>query len=164
MLFVGIDNGVTNNGIGVINDKGQASLYKLPVKKELSYTKDAKHISRIDYPGLCLLFGDIVADYSDPDVKVGLERPMVNSTRFNATLSAIRALEATLIALEQAQFAYEYVDSKEWQKVLLPKGLKGSEELKNASLDVGKRMFPNLTVKKDADGLLIAEFLRRKYK
>jgi hypothetical protein len=87
---------------------------------------------------------------------------MVNSTRFNATLSAIRALEATLIALEQAQWPYEYIDSKEWQKELLPKGLKGSDELKNASLDIGKRLFPELNIKKDADGLLIAEYLRRK--
>jgi hypothetical protein len=27
---------------------------------------------------------------------------------------------------------------------------------------VGKRLFPNLNIKKDADGLLIAEYLRRK--
>lgn len=162
MLYVGIDNGVTNNGIGVINDKGEAQLYKLPIKKELSYTKEAKHISRIDYPLLLDLFGDIVADFNDHQVKVGLERPMVNSTRFNASLSAIRALEATLIALEESQWAYEYIDSKEWQKVLLPKGLKGSDELKAASLNIGKRLFPSLAIKKDADGLLIAEYLRRK--
>lgn len=161
-IYVGIDNGVTNNGIGVISSTGKSALYKLPVKKEISYTKEAKHISRIDYPGLCSLFGDIVADFDDHEVRVGLERPMVNSTRFNATLSAIRALEATLIALEQSRWAYEYIDSKEWQKVLLPRGLKGSDELKKASLDVGKRMFPALDIKKDADGLLIAEYLRRK--
>jgi hypothetical protein len=78
-------------------------------------------------------------------------------------LSAVRALEATLIAVEQHQFRYEYIDSKEWQKELLPKNIKGSDELKSASLDVGKRMFPELNIKKDADGLLIAEYLRRKY-
>jgi hypothetical protein len=163
MLFIGFDNGVTNNGIGVVSSTGRAELYKLPIKKELSYTKEAKHISRIDYPALRLLFGAIEADFGEPDIKVGLERPMVNSTRFNATLSAIRALEATLIALEEAQLAYEYIDSKEWQKVLLPKGLKGSAELKTASLDIGKRLFPQLNMKKDADGILIAEYLRRKY-
>jgi len=65
--------------------------------------------------------------------------------------------------LEDAQWPYEYIDSKEWQKVLLPKGIKGSDELKKASLDIGKRMFPTLKIKKDADGLLIAEYLRRKY-
>ena len=163
MLFIGIDNGVTNNGIGVLNERGEARLYPLPIKKELSYTKEAKHISRIDFDLLRVLFGEIVGDFNEYDVKVGLERPMVNSTRFNASMSAIRALEATLIALEDSQWPYEYIDSKEWQKVLLPKGLKGSDELKKASLDIGKRMFPTLNIKKDADGLLIAEYLRRKY-
>lgn len=162
MLFIGFDNGVTNNGIGVINSAGEAKLYSLPIKKELSYTKEAKHISRIDFNLLCMLFGEIIADFHEPDAKVGLERPMVNSTRFNASLSAVRALEATLIALERAQLAYEYIDSKEWQKVLLPKGLKGSDELKKASLDIGRRLFPKLDIKKDADGLLIAEYLRRR--
>jgi hypothetical protein len=162
MLFIGIDNGVTNNGIGAINDKGEARLYKLPIKKELSYTKEAKHISRIDFPELMSLFGDMLADFTEHQVKVGLERPMVNSTRFNASLSAIRALEATLIALEESQLPYEYIDSKEWQKHLLPKGLKGSDELKKASLDIGRRLFPSLEIKKDADGILIAEYLRRK--
>ena len=162
MLYIGFDNGVTNNGIGVVNSEGEARLYALPVKRELSYTKEAKHITRIDYSGLCSVLGDIVADFSEHRVKVGVERPMVNSTRFNASLSAIRALEATLIALEETQWAYEYIDSKEWQKHLLPSGIKGSDELKKASLTVGKRLFPELDIKKDADGLLIAEFLRRK--
>jgi hypothetical protein len=162
MVFIGFDNGVTNNGVGVINSIGEARLYALPIKKELSYTKEAKHISRIDYPGLVSLMNLIMKDFNSEDVRVGLERPMVNSTRFNASLSAVRALEATLIAVEEKRWAYEYIDSKEWQKVLLPKGLKGSDELKNASLDVGRRMFPKLNIKKDADGLLIAEYLRRK--
>jgi hypothetical protein len=46
---------------------------------------------------------------------------------------------------------------------LLPKGIKGSDELKKASLDVGVRLFPKLPLKKDADGILIAEYMRRKY-
>lgn len=165
MLYIGFDNGVTNNGIGVIDQSGKAKLYPLPVKRELSYTKEAKHITRVDVEGL-KLFADRVLDTDFPEhtgeIHVGLERPMVNSTRFNASLSAIRALEATLIFLEEHGWSYEYIDSKEWQKVLLPKGIKGSDELKKASLDIGKRLFPTLSIKKDADGLLIAEFLRRK--
>ena len=34
-----------------------------------------------------------------------------------------------------------YIDSKEWQKELLPSGCKG-EELKTASRDIGCRLFP----------------------
>jgi hypothetical protein len=162
MLYIGFDNGVTSNGIGVVSSSWQATLYKLPIKRELSYTKEAKHISRIDFKEMLHLFGVMLGNTLVTDVKVGLERPMVNSTRFNASLSAIRALEATLIALEVGKFAYEYIDSKEWQKVLLPKGIKGSDELKKASLDIGRRLFPHLDIKKDADGLLIAEYMRRR--
>ena len=164
MTYIGFDNGVTSEGIGVVTHDQEASLYKLPVKKELSYTKEAKYISRIDYPSLLDLFVRLRAEAIDRGgvVHVGLERPMVNSTRFNASLSAVRCLEATLIAIEEVGFSYQYIDSKEWQKELLPKGIKGSAELKKASLDVGKRLFPTLNIKKDADGLLIAEYLRRK--
>ena len=98
-------------------------------------------------------------------VKVFLERPMVNPGRFQATASALRAMEATLIVLEMFKLPLQYVDSKQWQKALLPSGIKGPAELKKASMDIGCRMFPHLSeiIKKqgDADGLLIAEWARR---
>ena len=163
MVYIGFDNGVTSNGIGMVTSNQDSLLYKLPIKKELSYTKEAKFIHRIDYKELVKLLNGIRMDFDgDEHFHVGLERPMVNSARFNASLSAIRALEATLIALEEVQMPYTYIDSKEWQKVLLPRNIKGSDELKKASLDVGKRLFPLANIKKDADGLLIAEYLRRK--
>lgn len=79
-------------------------------------------------------------------------------------MSAIRALEATLTVLEFLKIPYAFCDSKEWQRELLPKGLR-KEELKTASLQVGKRLFPSVNFDgfKDADGLLIAEYCRRKY-
>ena len=162
MIFIGFDNGTSSNGIGVITTDRRATLLKLPVRKQLSYTKEAKGITRVDYPKLLELLKTIQAENRGEKLLAGLERPMVNSTRFNASLSAIRCLESTLIALEACQISYEYIDSKEWQKVLLPKGIKGSDELKKASFDIGTRMFPDLAIKKDADGLLIAEYLRRR--
>jgi hypothetical protein len=56
-----------------------------------------------------------------------------------------------------------YVDSKDWQKEMLPKGTQG-EELKKASLDISNRLFPMYADFKhpDRDGLLIAEYARRK--
>jgi len=161
MIYIGLDNGITNNGIGVVRSDGTASLHKLPVKNELSYTKEAKHINRIDYPAFRQLLIDIRGATDEP-LLVGLERPMVNPLRFAATMSAIRALEATLIALEDLGIPYLYIDSKEWQKTMLPAGLKGVDALKAASLTVGKRLFPTLPLKKDADGILMAEHLRRK--
>ena len=163
-VYIGFDNGVTNNGIGVVTEDSRAELISLPTRRELSYTKEAKHITRIDFSALCEIFEKLRAKYLGDNFIVGLERPMINSTRFNASLSAVRALEATLIALEQHSLRYEYIDSKEWQKTLLPKNIKGSDDLKAASLDIGKRMFPHLNIKKDADGLLIAEYMRRQYR
>jgi len=156
--FIGWDNGVSGS-IGIINNDVQ--LFKTPIKNELSYTKVKQNISRIDFPKLMKLLEPFA---SDPQVKVWLERPLVNPTRFRATLSAIRALEATLIVLEELRISYEYVDSKIWQKALLPIGLKGSDVLKKASLDIGKRLFPSIDFKgyTDSDALLIAEFHRRK--
>ena len=53
-------------------------------------------------------------------VMASIERPMVNPKRFEATVSALRALEATLIVLESLNIGKEYCDSKGWQKALLP--------------------------------------------
>jgi len=161
MVYIGIDNGTSSNGIGVVTDKGKSHLFKTPVKKELSYTKVAKKISRIDFPKLVEIFEEIKEIAEEDEILVGLERPMINPGRFFASMSAMRALEATLIVLEANEFSYVYLDSKEWQHVLLPKGLE-KEALKQGSLDIGRRLFPKLTFKGDADGILIAEYLRRK--
>jgi len=96
---------------------------------------------------------------------------MVNPKRWVATQSALRAIEATLVIIESLRLPHQYIDSKEWQKELLPRKLKkkkGSKEtdkkdLKLASISVGKRLFPGSERKADdCDGILIAEHGRRK--
>lgn len=156
MNYLGIDNGVSGS-IGIILLDGGYKYYKTPVKKELSYTKTKQWINRIDYDKL----------YKDLSVlKVDLaiiERPMVNPGRFKATMSAMRSLEATQIILEQLKIPYRWIDSKEWQKAILPAGLE-KEELKEASWQIGKRLFPNNINWEDfddGDGILIAEYARR---
>ena len=69
-----------------------------------------------------------------------------------------------MIVIEQLRLPYRYIDSKEWQKELLPSGL-AKLELKIASLQIGQRLFPNVNFKgfPDADGLLIAEWARRNH-
>lgn len=163
MIYIGIDNGVTGS-IGIVTDEW-SEFHHIPVRNQLNYTKTKKFINRINHFELQRILNglDHPPEEFYHDVRmVGIERPMVNPGRFTATQSAMRSLESVLIAVEYLEFPYMYLDSKEWQKALLPSGLK-KDELKKASLDVGKRLFPQHAnkFKKDADGLLIAEYLRR---
>lgn len=157
-VYIGIDNGVTGT-IGVVQEGEQSLIYHTPVKKEQNYTKRKDNITRVDANG----FADILKRFDPSNAIVIMERPMVNPTRFKATTSALRCFEAELTLIEHLGFPYCYVDSKDWQKVLLPKGIKGADEQKRASKDIGKRLFPHLAEFKhtDYDGLLIAEYARR---
>lgn len=157
--YIGIDNGVSGT-IGVI-EPNYVTFIQTPVKSEQNYTKTKGNVTRID--------GVVLMEYLNglSSCMVLIERPMVNPKRFKATTSALRALEATLVVLEALQLPYQYIDSKEWQRELLPKGVKGSDELKKASKDIGIRLFPKhkelIEKHGDADGLLIAEYCKRKF-
>jgi hypothetical protein len=155
--YIGVDNGVSGS-IGIIPANGvNPRFYLTPTFSSQNYTKAKGNITRIDAVKLQAILQGI------PNPFAVLERPMVNPGRFKATTSALRALEATLIVFEMCDIPYLYLDSKEWQKVLLPKGIKSSEELKKASLDIANRLFPQFSklYKGDGDGILMAEFARR---
>ena len=156
--WVGIDNGVSGS-VGVLDDSGKlVEFFPTPIFRDLNYTKAKAWVNRVETKVLSAY----LQIYRD-DCKVLLERPLVNPGRFKATVSALRALEATLIVLEGNKMPYQFIDSREWQKELLPSGLEGPE-LKAASTQVCKRLFPSVEIKHDGDGdsLLIAEHLRRK--
>jgi len=157
MIYIGIDNGVTGT-IGIIYEDGKSAFIETPVFKERSYTKDEQFIHRIDYKNII----DNI-----PKGLVLIERPMVNPRAFKSTSSALRALEATLISLEIVGCEYKYIDSKEWQKEFFSSSVIGHDKMKEASMKVGIDLFPNHTSKiqkhGDADGLLIAEYARRKH-
>jgi hypothetical protein len=158
-IYIGIDNGVTGT-VGIVGDDVFPEIHHTPVKKEQNYTKKKDNITRVDAKA----FASILNRFHPADVMVVMERPMVNPTRFKATTSALRCFEAELTLIEHFGCSYCYVDSKDWQKMLLPKGIKGADEQKKASKDIGKRLFPALSDFKhpDFDGLLIAEYARRK--
>jgi hypothetical protein len=158
-ISIGIDNGVSGS-IGIIS-KDWSKYIETPMFSQQNYTKKKANITRVDWSALY----DLLSPYGGLNVFVLLERPMVNPMRFNASTSALRSLESTLVIIERLKFAHAYLDSKNWQKVLLPEGIKGSDELKKASFDIGVRTFPQHAdmIKKhgDADGMLIAEYCRR---
>jgi hypothetical protein len=92
---------------------------------------------------------------------------MVNPRAFVASMSALRALEATIICLEMRDIPYVYIDSKEWQRFFFASSLIGHGDMKEASRTIGVAMFGNhataINKHKDADGLLIAEYAKRNY-
>lgn len=159
-IYVGIDNGVSGT-IGFLPYNGMNALVlKTPIKNCLNYQKEVRYINRIDVKALEAL----LTQYSN--LTVFMERPLVNPSMFQATLSAVRAFEATLTVMDRLELPVHYVDSREWQSEILPSGIKGPDNLKYASMEVGVQLFPYLKEyiykHKDADGLLIAEWARRR--
>lgn len=171
--YIGIDNGVTGS-IAIINpNKGLEighpaicliGMRKTPVVLQQNYTKTKKNINRLNIKEMKQILDDWILAGDEVNSLAIIERPMVNPGRFQATLSAMRCMEATLCALESRSIPYMFVDSKQWQKCLLPAGCE-KEELKHASHDIGIRLFPSLKeiIDKhgDADSILIAEWARR---
>ena len=158
LIYIGIDNGVTGS-IAMLEENGQVfNYFETPVVKALNYTKKVSWFNRVD-------FFRLFREMPRGDAKCLIERPMVNPTRFKATISAIRALEVTETVLGQAAIPYEFIDSKEWQRAMLPSGV-SKEMLKVASDQVARRLFPKVQIKKQGlgDSLLIAEYARRKDK
>lgn len=96
---------------------GTLSFMKTPSKVELDYTQDIKYINRIDKNLLKKWFEDNIfaANNENRFIIVVLERPMKNPTRFEQSISACRAFEATLIVLEELNLKYIVIDSKQWQ-------------------------------------------------
>lgn len=145
-MICGIDNGVTGS-IG-FTDGHRGFIFKTPVFKDRYYTKKEKFATRVHTEKLKQLME------SFKPTEVIIERPMVNPSRFEASISAIRAMEATQICLEQLSIPYRFIDSKEWQKYL-PKG-----DTKEQSLLKAQELYPDIDFKKfkDGDGLLIAHY------
>ena len=161
-ILVGIDNG--SSGSIAILSPGQPPFWApTPVKRHRNYQKVEKHLNRVNTDILFDMLHDrvFVPVQSGSTALVLLERPYCNPAGFNASLLAARALEATLVIVNLLGLEFRFVDSKEWQSIMLPKGLIGRDELKKASAEVGKKLFPTTKFKKDADSLLMAEWARR---
>jgi hypothetical protein len=156
LKICGIDNGVSGSVVMLL-DEGNVIYFPTPVKKELSYTKKKQFVNRLDVENLMCKFQILVAG----DSRVYIERPMVNPVRWKASMSAMRCLEATQVVLDILGIRYEFIDSRKWQRMLLPVGLH-KEELKQASLLMAQRLFPLYTENvKDGDAFMIAEYGRR---
>ena len=155
-FYIGIDNGVSG-GISIIDKNHNLVLCKkMPIERKLYFTKKKKFFNYIAFNELI----DILCQHTRSFAYI--ERPMINPKMFNASLSAFVAYDRVTLALERVGIGFDTIDSKLWQKCFLPPKLKG-KELKEASIQVAKRLYPNADIKTDgqADSLLIAEFLKR---
>lgn len=166
-LWIGIDNGASGT-LALLSDFAQPIFMKMPVVKMQDYCKQKKQVSRLDHEelkriiiGYCCYGPD-----EETQVIVGIERPMVNPKMWKASESAMRFTEATWIVMEQMKIPVVFLASTDWQRGILPKGTKGKEDLKKASLDIGNRLYPQFRDFKhpDRDGLLIAHYMKQNYK
>ena len=159
--YIGIDNGVSGT-IAILNSSG-AVFEPTPVIDVFDYASSkGNKIHRIDYNKLFELLDS--CETTKTDCKVFMERPLKNPKLFTASISAVRAFEITLLAVQNLGFAFEVIDSRKWQKYFFP-AVSGKDNLKKASMQKGIELFPAvknfITQHKDADGLLIAEWARR---
>lgn len=156
MKIIAIDNG-TSGSIAILDDTKKLLFHSaVPTVETINYTKTLQKIKRIDVRKL----DEIIKEYK-PDFAI-LERPMVNPTRFKTSLLAVRAFEATINVLELNHIPYEIIDSKEWQRVILPQGTT-KKDLKFVADEKAKQFFGLQEIKKGfGDSLLMAKYYLEK--
>jgi hypothetical protein len=162
-FFIGFDNGVTGS-FAVLDHRKICLFAKTPTRKCRDYQKQEAYLRRLDLVALYKLLHPLLVKNEGKTFVAAVERPLVNPRRFTATKSGLRFLEALLIFFETLDIPVLSVDSKEWQRTMLAPETTG-EDLKSASLAFGKANLPpdfNWRGFTDADGLLIADWLRRK--
>lgn len=153
--YIGIDNGPT----GSVYYDGVFKPARFYTKETLNYQKVAKRIVRIDVDKAKRILDGFTSE-GDSHIAV-MERPLVNPGRFDQSLSSVRAHEAWLIALEDYDIRIAVVDSKAWQKYWFD-GIKGSKQLKAASMEMGIDLLPEyrqaISKHNDADSYFIKEW------
>lgn len=132
----------------------------LPVTDVQDFYRCKSIISRVRSMDLLGLLAPLPVEYATRAI---IERP-ASSMPFSRHVGTVRRLEAVLVVLELLTIPYEFVDAKEWQRTVLPSGLKAGAPTRRASMDIGKRLFPqhSETINSigHADALLLAEFYR----
>ncbi len=159
---IAIDNGTTGT-IAILGP--DTPFFDVVPTKEHLMGRAGKIIKRIDTADLlATIFNRLPADSSQ--ISAYVERPFTGSAMMiNTTVLSARAHEAVLIVLERLAVGTATVDSKEWQAAMLGK-VKGSAELKKASMLRGMAMYPQFAAQikahGDADALLMAHYYHNK--
>lgn len=152
-IFVGIDNGTTGS-IGFVG--GDLPFLVLSKQYTRPSTLKSGKGNEINPRALFEIFQPIANRIG----MVAIERPFTAVGMGNAPVLGRGAFEATRTVLELLEIPFMVVDSKQWQKLFLPAGIKGSKELKEASKALGTQQWPicseEIKRQGDADGLFLA--------
>lgn len=175
-LVIGLDNGATGTICAIIPEHKYLNFIQTPSKVSLDYPKEVTYINRVDIEKL--------AEFIKKNIKVAkkfykqqiksiviMQRPMVNPQRFKQSGNALRALEATIITLQNLNINYIIIDSKKWQHYFFGKNTmildlkaqsmkKGLQILDNYNINKASKEAISDVIKKhgDADGMLICQF------
>lgn len=157
-IYFGQDNGITST-YAILGESFEPVFSKTPTIVCQDYTKAKKNITRLDVVTYYSILSTLKESY---DIQMVLERPMVNPSMFKASESALRCFEAMWSVIDLLNLPVVFIPSTDWQKELLPNGIKGPE-LKKASFDIGNRLFPQFKDFKhpDRDGLMIAYWAKK---
>ena len=151
--IIGIDNGTTGT-IAIYVGKKLVDFMLTPAFVQQSYTHEINNVSRIDVREMLTL----LAKYNKNSFAV-LERPMSDPTRYTASMTALRAYEATIVTLELCGINYLVIDSKRWQRHYL-KGSSGAG-LKHDCAKLAIKLYPQykelIDHHGDADAIFIAK-------
>lgn len=166
IVYVGIDNGVSGTIGWITADGSQWCISRTITFQYKDHHKKKGAVNRINRAGTARFITEAARANKEKisSIRVFMERPFTG--RFvNTTILNQRAYEAYLIVFEDLGVPYRVIDSKTWQKELLP-GVKSSPRLKAASKSLAVQLFgldvlDGLTKEHDCDGLLIAEWARR---
>jgi len=166
MIYIGMDNGSTGT-VGIVNtDRTICDFFNTPIIKELSYnTTSKKFVSELDIEVFSNRVKGLIGDSKEPIFAI-LERPFSNGQAMyrNSVKLAYGFFVLQKQSMKLMGIGYEVMDSKKWQKKILPPGTTSSGDLKRASKDIGIRLYPQfktiMTRQGDADGMLIAEYAR----
>ena len=162
-IFAAVDNGCTGT-IGAVSESGDWSFFMpVPTYRTEDYNRTkVKHTTHVDFDVLSSYLKALMAQ---GELSLVTERPLKNPRLFNATMSGIRAHEILLAVTRSlgVQLAGT-MDSRDWQVPMC--GIFEKGESKPASAAAGALLFPEheAAIRKhgDADGLLMAEFHRRR--
>lgn len=151
--------GITQDSVAWVTPES-SGFRTLPVIDTQDFYRRKSIISRVRSMDLLGILAPLPAEYVTRAI---IERP-ASSMPFSRHVGTVRRLEAVLVVLELLTIPYEFVDKAGWERTMLPRGLKPGAPTRLASMDIGKRLFPQHTDTINsighADALLLAEFYR----